>query len=402
MFKRLAITELLRRLLFAFLTAMASPSWADVITEWNQIAIEASMAPPNAVLQSRVLAIAHAAIYEAVNAAQSRGKPYAVELKSPAAASVDAAAAAAAHGILVRLSPASQSMLDNRLAATLARIADGQSKTDGIIVGSEAAEKIAALRKGDGADLSVGYKPLVGPGTWQPTPPLFQPAILVQWGSVKPFLLKSAAQYEVKGPPAPGSAQFLKDMEEVRDLGARFSTKRTADETAAAIFWTIQTAIPWNAAARAASQERGLSVFENARLFAILNMACADSQIAGFRVKYLLNHWRPVTAIRAERDAKWEPLLGTPPHPDYPSTHVLMSGAAEAVLKGYFASDSVSVSTTHPPVFGVTRSYESFSQIADEVENARVWGGIHFRSADVDGRQLGRKIGDYALKSFPM
>ena len=192
-------------------------------------------------------------------------------------------------------------------------------------------------------------------------------------------------------------------------MGARNSTTRTADQTAAAIFWTVQTAVPWHAAARAASAAKGLSLSENARLFALLSMASADSQIIAFAEKYNRPHWRPITAIRAAADLNmaalkgdigWEPLLVTPPHPEYPSAHAMFSGAAEAVLRGFFGNDEVDVSVTAPGPFGVTRTYRKFSELTEEVDNARVWGGIHFRSADVDGSEIGRKIGEIILREF--
>jgi hypothetical protein len=192
-------------------------------------------------------------------------------------------------------------------------------------------------------------------------------------------------------------------------VGARDSLTRTADQTAAAIFWTVQTAVPWHAAARAASAARGLSLADNARLFALLSLATADSQIVAFNEKYERPHWRPITAIRAavdlnvpdlRGDAGWEPLLVTPPHPEYPSAHAVFSGAAEAVLRGFFRGDAVEVSVTAPGPFGVTRTFRSFSALSAEVEDARVWGGIHFRSADVDGAEVGRRIGERALREF--
>ena len=233
-----------------------------------------------------------------------------------------------------------------------------------------------------------------------------------QWGAITPFVLRNSTGLDLKGAPAITTAQFARDFEEVKSVGARNSTTRTADQTAAAIFWTVQTAVPWHAAARAASSAKGLSLSENARLFALLTMASADWQIIAFEEKYQRPHWRPITAIRAatnlsipalKGDAGWEPLLVTPPHPEYPSAHATFSGAAEAVLRSFFGSDeiNVSVSVTAPGPFGVTRTYRKFSELTEEVDNARVWGGIHFRSADVDGTEIGRKIGEIVMREFP-
>ena len=398
----MTVARMLLPALAALLVQPAGPTRADVVTDWNVIAIQTTAVPPNAILQSRVLAIVHGAIYDAVRAVDQKGAAYAVDLKAPAGASLDAAAAAAAYGVLVRLAPMQKPTLDAALNAALSKVADGQRKTDGISIGSQIAEKLVALRSGDRADAKVPFTPKPGPGLYQLTPPFSMAPILPQWGGVTPFILRSRSGLEFKGPPPVGSAEFARDLDEVRRVGARNSTTRTADQTAAAIFWTVQTAVPWHAAARAASARRNLSIAENARLFAMLSMATADSQIVGFAEKYRRPHWRPVTAIRAMAggDPDWEPLLVTPPQPDYPSAHAIFSGAAEAVLRAFFGSDEVEVSVTYPGPFGVTRRYRRFSEMTEEVDNARVWGGIHFRSADRDGSEMGRRIGEIAVRDF--
>jgi hypothetical protein len=394
----------------ALIIPQPDPARADVITDWNVVALNATAVPPNSILQSRVLAIVHGAVYDAVRAIDQKHVAYAVDLKAPAGSSVDAAVAAAAHGALVRLAPTQRVMLDAALNATLSKIADGPSKSDGISIGGQIAERTIALRIDDQSDIKVTFTPTPGPGHYQLTPPYSIPAILPHWGSVRPFVLRSRSGLEFKGPPAIASAEFARDFDEVKSIGARNSTTRTADQTAAAIFWTVQTAMPWHAAARAASAAKNLSIFDNAKLFAMLSMATADSQIVGFDEKYKRPHWRPITAIRAavdlniatlKGDPNWEPLLVTPTQPDYPSAHAIFSGAAEAVLREFFGSDEVSVSVTFPAPFGVIRSYRKFSEITVEVDNARVWGGIHFRSADRDGSEIGRKIGTAVARDFP-
>jgi len=386
------------RILLAAATVAAAlnahPARADVVTDWNEAALQATLTPPNAVTQSRVLAAVHVAIHEALQGAAAFGGP-----------ERDAAAAAAAHGVLSRLTAGQMELVDAALKKTLGNVAAGRAKTDAITLGSQTAERIVAQRRADGADAKVTFTPSAGPGKWQPTPPAGAAAILAQWGAVKPFVLDPATRIPLAGPPAPGTPAFAADLDEVRAVGARQSATRTADQTAAAIFWTVQTLVPWNAAARAAAAAHGNTREDNARLFAALNVACSDAHIAAFEAKYRVQHWRPVTAIRARAvpgspDAAWEPLLVTPPHPDYPSSHATCSGAAEAVLRGFFASDAVAVSVTYPPIFGVSRTFASFSQMAQEVDNARVWGGIHFRTADADGHALGRRVGELVLARF--
>ena len=382
---------------------------ADEVIDWNVIALNATAVPPNSILQSRALAIVHCAVYDAVRAVDRNGGAYAIDVEAPTGTSVEAAVIAAAYGTLVRLAPAERLMLDTALNASLSRIADGQGKTDGIALGQQVAEKTVALRSTDGAATKVAFTAKPGVGLYQLTPPQSLPPILAQWGSVAPFVLRGRSGLDFKGAPASTTAQFARDFDEVKSVGARNSTTRTADQTAAAIFWTVQTAVPWHAAARAASAARALRLSENARLFALLSVASADSQIVAFEEKYNRPHWRPVTAIRAaaglnkavlKGDAGWEPLLVTPPHPEYPSAHAMFSGAAEAVLRGFFGNDAFDVSITAPGPFGVTRTYRKFSDLTEEVDNARVWGGIHFRSADVDGSEIGRKIGEIILREF--
>jgi hypothetical protein len=383
---------------------------ADAVTDWNVIALNATAVPPNSILQSRVLAIVHGAIHDTVRAVDRKGDAYAFDVAAPPGTSVDAAVATTAHAVLVRLAPMQRPMLDAALTATLARIADGRGKADGISIGTQVAEKLLALRQADGADAKAIFTPKPGPGLYQPTPPHNLPAILPHWGNVTPFVLRTRSGLEFQGPPAITSGAFARDFEEVKNVGARNSTTRTADQTAAAIFWTVQTAVPWHAAARAASATKRLSIAENARLFALLSMATADSQVIAFEEKYKRPFWRPITAIRAavdldipglKGDPGWEPLTVTPPQPDYPSAHCIFSGAAEAVLRAFFGSDEVNVSVTAPGPFGVTRTYRKFSEMTQEVENARVWSGIHFRTADRHGVVVGRKIGEIVMREFP-
>jgi hypothetical protein len=410
MARKISISLRTLALAFTLCTVHTGRPLADVVTDWNVIALNATTLPPNSALQSRTLAIVHAAIYDATRSIERKTGPYAVDIDAPAGTSVEATIVAAAHGVLVRLAAAQLPTLDAALNTSLSKIADGQAKANGVALGAQIAEKVVALRADDGATAKVAFSPKPGAGLYQLTPPQMLPAVLPQWGAVTPFILSSKAGLDFKGAPAMTSAEFAREFEEIKAVGGRISTMRTADQTAAAIFWTVQTAIPWHAAARAASEVRGLSLAENARLFAILAMATADSQFIAFEEKYKHPRWRPITAIRAAAeidiqglrgDAGWEPLVVTPPHPEYPSAHAIFSGAAEAVLRGFFGSDAVEVSVTAPGPLGVTRTYHAFSELTREVEGARVLGGIHFRSADVDGVAVGRRIGDIVLREFP-
>ncbi len=389
--------------------AFAPTVHADVVTDWNQTALQAAEAaglPPPP--QTRLMAMVHAAIYDAVNAIDRRHVVYAVDVKATPGASMEAAAAAAANGILTRVFAAQQMTLDAALAASLAQIADGDAKAQGVAVGREVAAKLFELRKDDGANQKVQYSVASGPGVYQLTPPMNAQPVLPHWRSVKLFFLTGAWQFALEGPPAYNTAVFEKDLDEVRQIGGRYSTKRTNEQTATALFWAGSEIPPLNALARRGAADKNLGVVDNARLFAYLNMAMADALIAGFEAKYKYNYWRPVTAIRAPKlsgaqaaaaDRNWEPMMVTPPHPEYPSAHCLATGAAAQVLVGFLGTDKIAIGLTQPPL-GVHRVYATIPQLVKEMEDARVWGGIHFRTANEHGTRLGRQVGEYALQNF--
>ncbi len=385
----------------------AVPARADVVTDWNGTVTSVTLGG-SSYLQFRAYAYTHAAIHDAVNAVDRRFAPYAVDLKAPPGTSMEAAAVSAAHGVLTNLVPEKKAAIDAALTASLARIPEGQARTNGIAIGKQVAERLLALRADDGVNAKVDLKlPAPGPGVWQQTPGWTSP-LLSQWPQVKPMVVKNLTQFDLGGPPALTSARFARDYDEVKAVGARNSTARTADQTAAAIFWTTQTMAPWNAAALAASHSRNLGVAENARLFALLNISAFDSGVVVMEQKYRYNFWRPYNAIRnpggpgnpvLAGDPGWEPLLLTPGFPEYPSGHCVTSGAAAQALREVLGSDEVAVSYTYPVLFGVTRSWKSLTEMEKEVENARVWGGIHYRTADETGSLVGHKIAQYAAKS---
>jgi len=382
------------------------PAQADVVTDWNQTAIDVTHLTVGfgggSWFQVRTLAHTHAAIFDAVNAIERKYTPYAVDVKAPAGSSFDAAVASAAYTVLAAESPTQKATLDRALAVALAKLPDGTGKSDGVALGREVATKLLAQRNDDGVtDPALFQVPPPAPGVWQQTPQ-FGPPIYFAWRKVPPMAIKDVRGYDIGGPPALDSPRFARDYNEAKAVGARNSSTRSAEQTAVAIYWTVQTMIPWNKAAQAAATARNLSVLESARLFALLNIAAHDTQVVGSEQKYRYNFWRPYNAIRYAGgpgspalvgDPNWEPVINTPGFPDYPSGHCITSGGALGVLLALFPDDKVSVSDTHIPRTGVVRSWTSFTQMAKEVEDARVWGGIHFRSADEDGTRMGRKIG---------
>ncbi len=311
--------------------------------------------------------------------------------------------------MLVHENPTQQAILDTAYASALAAIPDGPSKTNGIAIGQGAAAAILALRSADGSTTVVPYTPGTAPGDWQPTPPAFAPAFLPGWGNVTPFTLRSGDRFRPASPPffKLFSRKYADEYNEVKSIGSLNSTTRTAEQSEIARFWFETVAIAWNRITRGVSASHGLDSWENGRLFALLNLAMADSFISVWDAKFVYNFWRPVTAIRAgdtdgnpdtTADPGWNSFLTTPAYPDYTSGHAGVDGAAAEVLARFFGDDDVSfTNTSGPPFPGITRSFTSFSQAAQEGADSRVYAGIHFRAACEDGLEQGKRVGRFVF-----
>jgi hypothetical protein len=386
---------------------------ADAVLDWNVTALKVTAAAPfNPPLETRNLAIVHAAMFDAVNSIVGEFHAYAVELSPPNGASPEAAAAAAAHFALLQLYPAQQAMLNPAYAASLASIPDGALKTDGITVGETVAARILALRASDGADAAIvaRYSPGTAPGDWIPTPPAFKPALDPGWGTVRPFFLRDGSQFRAAPPPTLTSPRYTRDFNEIKELGSATSTTRSLDQTNLARFWVATAPQNWNPAARQVAIAKGLTLSQNAHAFALLNLAGADAFIACWDTKFTYNQWRPVTAIRAAdstgnpettADPSWTPLLVTPPFPDYIAGHTTYAGAAEEVLEHVFGVDpGVVMKLTSATAPGVIETYATFEDIADGVVEARVLGGIHWRTSSMRGRRVGERVGAFAACHF--
>jgi hypothetical protein len=385
---------------------------ADVVTDWNAITVNTSAAAGNnPAQQGRVASIVHAAVFDAVNAIEPRYAVYAVSPPVTLPASPEAAAASAAHGVLVKLFPSAKPSLDAQLAASLAQLADGDAKSNGVAVGEFVAAEMVALRSADGSAPTPYTLPPAGLGVWRPTAPA--PPAVPWWGGVTPFVLASATQFHVPPPPELTSAEYAADVNEVKLYGRATGSLRTPDQTELARFWAESGTLSWNRIARALSAERRLGLAENARLFALLNMASSDASVVVFETKYRFNFWRPVHAIRENDgatqyddgnpetvpDPTFSPLLATPNHPEYLSGHSIASGASAEVLTQFFGPNAA-FSTTSTSVPGVTRSFQSFADAAREVIDARVFAGIHFRRTCVISNAIGRRIGKFAVKNY--
>ena len=415
----------------AFVTVLSAPAVAraDVIGEWNAFA-QAQTIPirPTAHGESRGMAMVEGAVYDAVNALQPDHRPYLLDLQALHAqpfGSQAAAIATAAHDVLVTIVPSGQvGAVHAQRDATLAGIADGPSKTEGIRVGAAAAAAMLAFRLNDGYLAAFPFDIGSDPGDWRPVgwpfalpDPRADPDAWV--ANEKPFLIESPSQFRSNGPNALTSRAYEKDFNEVKSLGAIDSTTRTADQTAAAVFWQFPPIALWNQLARDQLAPRfGLDTADQARLYAIVNLAAADAAISCWNDKYYWNFWRPRAAIREAGtdgnpatvpDPNWEslfapatqttPPLGTPPFPDHPSGHSCLSGAVLNALADFFGRDKVEFDiVSGRSLDGVPipkRHFDRFSDALEEVVGARIWGGIHFRTADEQGAKMGKQIAQW-------
>jgi hypothetical protein len=381
---------------------------ADTVTEWNEI-MQTTVAAGNANIQARSGAIAQLAVFEAVNAIVGDYEPYLGTITAPASASPEAAAAAAAHGVLVVLYPSSNSVLNASLAVSLGLIPDGPAKDAGIAVGQEAAATMLLLRANDGAAAaqSVPYTPGTNPGDFRPVPPTVasQPG----WGLVIPFGLEAGSQFRLPPPPALDSGKYARDYDEVKLVGKSDAGLdiRPQDRTDVARFFSVSSPVQgWNQAARQVSAAQGKTMSENARIFALVNMAILDASIAAYDTKYFYNTWRPMAAIRegaldsnkwTDADGGWSPLITTPAFPSYPSAHATLSGAARTVVERIFGKHDLAITLTSPRAPGIVLNYTEWKQICDDIDDARVYGGIHFRFEQEAGSHQGQDVGHYIL-----
>jgi hypothetical protein len=390
---------------------------SGIIVDWNDTLLKAiaidRTAPPRA---ARAMAILGVSIYDAVNSITDQGQKYLVNLNAPKGASAEAAAAEAAYQALKALFPNQTALFDTTLTRSLAKVTDGISEDRGREVGRTVAAQILASRQNDGSLNTVTYQSANADDSWRPTPPGLLAPALPNWPQVRPFTMTSGSQFRPAGPPDIQSEQFKAELAEVRSLGSLNSTTRTADQTEIAKFWadgpgSFTPPGHWNQIAQGIAVEKHNTLQENARLFALVNLAVADAGIVAWDAKYTYNQFRPIQGIRQGAtdgsavgwtlDPTWTPLLTTPNFPDYISGHSTFSGAGSTILAALYG-DHVAFSTTSPlpELAGVTRSFSSFSQAADEAGRSRIYGGIHWESSNQDGLTVGRQLGNYVVRNF--
>jgi hypothetical protein len=388
----------------------AGTARADVVTDWNLTTFATAPGPQ----QLRALAMVHLAMFDAVNSIARRYSPYHSQLVAAPGTSAEAAAAGAAHGVLVRLYPASAAALDAALAASLAFVPDGPGEAAGVALGDQVAAAIYGERQGDNMlSPNPQYVPLAGPGRYQFTPNATNTGNITNTVNItaatwRPFAMTSVDQFRASGPRPLWHPLYWLEVTEVRLIGGATSPFRTAEQSLIAQ-WHVEQGIPaYNRVARAEGPAAGLTLLQNARLFALLNLAMVDAVTSVFEAKYVYNYWRPVTAIRqagtdgnpfTQPDPTWSPLIATPPHPEYPSAHSVVSMSANQVMEHVFGR-RYAFTTTSAAVPGVSRTFSSFYAYAVDASLARLYGGIHFRSALQDGMRQGRQIGDWVLQHY--
>jgi hypothetical protein len=398
---------------------MPSVAAADEVLDWNTIAIRATQTSPAipAFLQPRALAIVHASVFDALNGIEREYEPIHVDDPAPHRASRKAAVVQAAYRALVIMFPAQMAALDSDLATSLAAITDS---ADAIQRGRDWGDQVALAILAWRQIIIPPAPPYLGSedvGKWRPTPrpdPANPGAELPGLAAAAPllatlptFVIPSSSSFRPGGPPPLTSLKYATAFNEVKLVGDIESATRTADQTESARFWAGSgPAAVWNRAAQSASLRRHLNLLKNARVFALLNMATADSVLSAWDSKFYFSNWRPITAIRladtdgnplTTADPEWVPLIVTPPYPDYYSGHQSISGAAQEVLTAFFGK-RMGFEAISEGLPGVVRSWRSFSQAADEASNSRIWAGIHFRFAQTDSRMVAEKIAQYVLK----
>jgi PAP2 superfamily len=426
-FKKIPILPLIAVALV--IQVVPTAAQANEVTHWNQIAtntlvmfpLPAGGAPP--ALQIN-MGMTQGAVYDALNAIEPRYRPYLLQTRFDRNASKEAAAATAAYRVLyniVSTVPANisfpnratlQQMLDTEYTNSLTAIPDSPSKTAGIDAGNAAADAMIAARQGDGRFGPSPWTMATGVGYWDPLLPNgTSPLDPTAWvANVRPFLMQSSSQFRTDGPNALTSTAYAEDFNEVKALGSVNSAIRTSDQTHIAIFWQSAggPALLWNGVARNLIAQYTVDMVDSALLFAMMNLSGADSAINGWNDKYYWDFWRPWTAIRqadkdgnpdTEPDPSWTPLL-TAPYPEHPSGHLSLDGAHLEVLQMFFGTDKIGFDVKSSQFGGETRHFDRFSNALKEIIDARIWAGLHFRTADIQAQILGRKVADYMAKHY--
>jgi hypothetical protein len=354
----------------------------------------------------RIIAIVHAAMFDAVNSIERRYRPYVVQLPVPPTASKEAAASTAAATVLAKLQPNAGDELKGALTAYLTTLPDSEEKSEGAKLGQVVATRVLESRANDGAEAPDAYRPKTRPGVYVPTPI----TVTSTWPSLTPFALASPSQFRPGPPPALTSEEWAADFNEIKNFGSRTSGERSARQTEDARFWLITGPMAYHPIARQLVASKNMSVAESARFMALVAMAEADAYIAVMDGKYHYEFWRPITAIRngdlsgnpaTAADAAWQPIDNTPMHPEYPCAHCICSATLASVVETLFGSADVpEVTITSATAQGATHRWTNLWALSTEVSEARIWAGFHYRFSTRAGQEMGRKIGEHVVKAL--
>jgi len=383
---------------------------ANVITDWDEKALlvvtpAATLPGASPYPAQRMMGMVHAAMFDAVNSIERRYRPYLVQLPADRATSKEAAAAAAAAAVLATIDEKTAGEMKVALATYLAPIPDGTPKTDGIKLGEAVAARVVEARTNDGADAPDDYRPRTTPGVYVPT----AIPISSMWPNMKPFAIASPSQFRPAAPIALESKEWATDYNELKDYGGQTSAKRTAEQTEIARFWLIGPPMAYHPFVRQLATAKQMDVVDSARLMALAAVGLTDAIIAVLDAKYHYNFWRPITAIRngdidgnpaTDREATWQPIANTPMHPEYPCAHCILSGTISGVIKAALGTEDIpDIAVTSTTAPGVTHRWTNMTAFTDEVANARIWSGFHYRFSTRVGTDMGLKIGEYVAKS---
>jgi len=395
------MSKILPRLLLGLVLAgPISSASANVIADWDAKALAVILPATPVPLNQREAALVHLAMFDAINSIERRYRPYVVALPAAATTSRDAAAASAAASVLASLHPQAAADIKATLSTYLAGIPDGDAKTEGVRLGAAVAAKILEARADDGATAPDAYRPKTRPGVYIPTP------ITVGWAwtRMRPFALEKPSQFRPGPPPALDTREWAAAFDEIKTFGSKTSTARSPQQTETARFWLAVGPAAYHQLPRQLIVARNMSAIDSARLMALYAIAVSDALAAVYEAKYHYELWRPITAIRSGDDASaasWQPIDNTPMHPEYPCAHCISAGAAAAVIEKVLGSKSIQevamTSTTAP---GVTHRWSDLDAFCQEVSDARIWAGFHYRFSTVVGTDMGLRIGDYAVQNL--
>jgi len=377
---------------------------ANVITDWDEKAV-AIVTPMSPYTAQRVMGMVHIAMFDAVNSIERRYRPYLVQLPADPATSKEAAAASAAAAVLATIDSKTAGEMKGALAAYLASIPDGAGKSDGLKLGEAVAARVVEARANDGADAPDDYRPRTTPGVYVATPITAGSA----WPHVKPFVMTKGSLFRPAPPISLKSEEWAADFNELKDYGGKTSAKRSAQQTEIARFWLMVGPQAYHPFARKLVMAKEMDVSDSARFMALVAVGLNEALIAVFDAKYHYNFWRPITAIRngdiddnpgTDREATWQPIDNTPMHPEYPCAHCILSGSVAGVVKAVLGTVEIpDVAVTSPTAPGVAHRWTNLMAFTDEVANARIWAGFHYRFSTRVGTGMGLQIGEYVVKN---